>query len=278
GRMRVDTVLAAVERILAPVGRRLDRAHPSVDARLPDGSRLCAAIPPIAVDGPCIAIRRFAARVIALDEFCSDAVAQLLGHAVRQRLNVVISGPTSSGKTTLLNALTQLVPAHERIITLEDVAELRLPHPHVVRLETREATPDGVSAIDLAHLLRTALRMRPDRLVVGEIRGAEAVQLLQALNTGHDGSLATMHANGPLDALMRLSSLVLQSATSWPLDAVHHTVTRAIDLVVHVARTANGSRVVDEVAEVQVHPHHHLGTKVVVHRGDVVGELSRCRA
>jgi pilus assembly protein CpaF len=283
GRMRADTVLAAIERILAPVGRRLDRAHPSVDARLADGSRLCAAIPPIAVDGPCVAIRRFSPHVIGLDEFGSAAVSGLLRQAVQRRYNMLVSGPTSAGKTTLLNALAQLAPAHERLITLEDVAELRLPHPHVVRLETRDATPDGVDAIDLAQLLRTALRLRPDRLVVGEIRGHEAVHLLQALNTGHDGSLATIHANGTLDALMRLSTLVLQSAGSWPLPAVHQTVARAIDLVVHVTRTADGRRQIDDVAEVVGSaesfeaPSPSLQVRAIVRGGDVVGALSRTR-
>jgi pilus assembly protein CpaF len=284
GRMRADTVLTAIERILAPVGRRLDRAHPSVDARLADGSRLCAAIPPIAVDGPCVAIRRFSPRVIALDEFGSAAIADLLCQAVERRCNVLVSGPTSAGKTTLLNALAQLAPANERLITLEDVAELRLPHPHVVRLETRDATPDGVGAIDLAQLLRTALRLRPDRLVIGEIRGHEAVHLLQALNTGHDGSLATIHANGTLDALVRLSTLVLQSAGSWPLSAVQQTVARAIDLVVHVTRTPEGRRMVDAVAEVMGSTDRSdastasLRVRPIVQHGDVVGALSRTRA
>ena len=283
GRMRVDTVMLALERILAPAGRRLDRSHPSVDARLADGSRLCAAIPPIAVDGPCVAIRRFATRPIALDQFGAPPVAAVLRDTVARRCNVLVSGATSAGKTTLLNSLAQLASPHERLITLEDVAELRLPHPHVVRLETRDPTPDGVDGIDLAQLLRTALRLRPDRLVVGEIRGHEAMHLLQALNTGHDGSLATIHANSALDALMRLSTLVLQSAPSWPWAAVQHTVARAVDVVVHVARSHDGCRTVDEIVEV-VEPQEssnlggaQLRVSPIVRRGELVGELSNAR-
>lgn len=250
GSIRATTLLGAIEHILAPLGRRLDRTHPTVDARLADGSRLCAVIEPVAVDGPCLTIRRFSARPIPLDAFAAPPVAALLREIVARRCNLLVSGATSSGKTTLLNALASEVEPTARLITLEDVAELRLPHPHVVRLETREATPDGVGEVTLAHLLRTALRMRPDRLVVGEIRGSEAVHLLQALNTGHDGSLATVHANSALDALERLSSLVLHEVGNWPLPAVHQHVGRAIDVVVHVVRGDDGARRVAEVAEV----------------------------
>jgi len=250
GRMRPTTLLATIEHILTPIGRRLDRAHPMVDARLPDGSRVCAVIAPIAVDGPCLAIRRFHPQIIGLDRFAAPTLVPLLRELVQRRCNVVVSGATSSGKTTLLNTLALEISAAERVITLEDTAELHLPHPHVVRLETREATPDGVGEVTLAHLLRTALRLRPDRLVVGEIRGDEAVHLLQALNTGHDGSMATVHANSAADALARLSSLVLHEVGNWPLNAVQHHVARAIDVVVHVARRADGERAVAEVAEV----------------------------
>ena len=250
GRMRPATLLATIEHILTPIGRRLDRAHPMVDARLPDGSRVCAVIAPIAVDGPCLTIRRFHPRNVGLDRFAPIAVVALLRELVKRRCNVVVSGATSSGKTTLLNTLALEVSPGERVITLEDTAELHLQHPHVVRLETREATPDGVGEVTLAHLLRTALRLRPDRLVVGEIRGDEAVHLLQALNTGHDGSMATVHANSATDALARLSSLVLQEVGNWPLMAVQHHVARAVDAVVHVARGADGTRAVVEVVEV----------------------------
>lgn len=250
GSIRPTTLLGAIEHILAPLGRRLDRTHPTVDARLVDGSRLCAVVEPVAVDGPCLSIRRFSTRPIPLDAFAAPPVAELLRELVHQRCNLLVSGATSSGKTTLLNALASGVESAARLITLEDVAELRLPHPHVVRLETREATPDGVGEVTLAHLLRTALRMRPDRLVVGEIRGSEAVHLLQALNTGHDGSLATVHANSALDALERLASLVLHEVGNWPLPAVNQHVGRAIDVVVHVERGTDGARRVAEVAEV----------------------------
>lgn len=279
GTMRPATLLAAIEQMLVPVGRRLDRSHPAVDARLVDGSRLCAAIPPVAVDGPCLCIRRFATHDIPLTGFAEAPVAHLLAQLVRQRSNLVVSGATSSGKTTLLNALAGEAPVHERIITLEDVAELRLSHPHVVRLECRDATPDGVAAITLAHLLRTALRMRPDRLVVGEVRGAEAVQLLQALNTGHDGSLCTVHANGAADALHRLSGLVLQQAGNWPMGAVHQHVTRAVDAVVHLERQHDGRRTVVEVVEVlgEPHPLHGPVVRHLATGGRVVAEPGRRR-
>jgi pilus assembly protein CpaF len=279
GRMRTATVLAVIEQMLAPVGRRLDRAHPMVDARLADGSRLCAAIAPVAVDGPCLSIRRFAAHPLPLEAFASAEVGMVLRTLVRTRCNVVVSGATSSGKTTLLNALAHEVEPQQRIITMEDVAELRLRHQHVVRFETREATPDGVGEVTLAQLLRTALRLRPDRLVVGEVRGAETVHLLQALNTGHDGSLCTVHANSALDALSRLATLVLQEAGSWPLVSVHHHVARAVDAVVHVTRLPDGTRGVSEIAEV-CSPHESvaaLHVRPLVHQGRVVAALQRGR-
>jgi pilus assembly protein CpaF len=239
-----------LERILAPLGRRLDRLSPTVDARLPDGSRVCAAIAPVSPDGPTISIRRFAVHAIPLDQFAPPSVVHLLREVIDARCNVVVAGATSSGKTTLLNALTGLLAPGERIVTLEDTAELRLTSPHVVRLEARAATADGVPAVGLDHLLRTALRLRPDRLVVGEVRGAEAVALLQALSTGHDGSMATLHANDAADALRRLEVLVLQGAPSWPLDAVRQQVHASVDVVVQVARGERGKRRIVEVAEV----------------------------
>lgn len=274
GTIRPATVLAVVEHLLTPLGRRLDRAHPAVDARLPDGARLCAVIEPVAVDGPCISVRRFAARPIGLEGFAPPPVAGLLQELVDARCNVVVSGATSSGKTTLLNALAGRLPADHRVITLEDVAELRLQHPHVVRLETREATPDGVGAVTLPQLLRTALRLRPDRLVVGEVRGAEAVHLLQALNTGHDGSLCTIHANSADDALDRLASLVLQEVPSWPMAAVRHHLARAVDAVVHVERHGGGRRVA-EVREVCL-PDASRSVLLADHSGQR-GTLSRAR-
>jgi pilus assembly protein CpaF len=247
--MSAMAVTTALEHILRPIGRRLDRSNPMVDARLPDGSRVCAVLEPIAVDGPCLTIRRFALQSLPLSAFATPAVAGLLQTIVAARCNMLVSGATSSGKTTLLNALAALVPATERIITLEDIAELRVPHPHVLRLETRPASAEATGEITLAHLLRTALRMRPDRIVLGEVRGTEAVQLVQAMNTGHDGSMATVHANSAVDAVARVCSLVLQEVPGWPLDAIHDQVRRSIDVVVHVGRSIDNQRQVIEVCE-----------------------------
>jgi pilus assembly protein CpaF len=279
GTMRTSTVLAVLEQLLAPVGRRLDRAHPWVDSRLPDGSRLCAAIPPIAVDGPCLAIRRFRTTPIDVHSFTTEPVAALLKEIVHRRCNVAISGATSSGKTTLLDALLRHLEPTARVITMEDVAELRPQHPHVVRLETREASPDGVGEVSLQQLLRTALRLRPDRLVVGEVRGSEALHLLQALNTGHDGSLCTIHANSPQDALARLAALVLQESSGWSLAAVHHHVARAVDVVVHLVRADDGNRRVSEVAEVAPPELHApaLDVRTLANDTTVTGVLSRWR-
>ena len=274
--MSASAVTTAIEHILRPIGRRLDRSNPTVDARLLDGSRVCAVLDPIAVDGLCLAIRRFALRPLPLAAFATPDITELLQTIVDSRCNLLISGATSSGKTTLLNALAALVPPTERIITLEDIAELRLPHPHVVRLETRVASAEGIGEITLSHLLRTALRLRPDRLVVGEVRGAEAVQLVQAMNTGHDGSMSTMHANSADDALARLCSLVLQEVPGWPLDAIHDQVRRSIDVVIHVGRSVDNHRQVIEVCETDpagrgVH------LRKLADRTTVVASLQRCR-
>lgn len=249
GTITTDTLLGALERILAPLGRRIDRLNPTVDARLADGSRLCAAIPPVAVDGPCLSIRRFRTAAVGLDAFAEPPVVAVLDEIVQRRCNVLVSGATSTGKTTLLNAMASRVPHSERIVTLEDTAELRLHHPHVVRLETRDATADGVAAVTLEHLLRTALRLRPDRIVVGEVRGGEAVQLIQAMNTGHDGSLATIHANSAADAVRRLTSLVIAAVVSWPVDVVSELLMSAIDVIVHLRRDSAGQRRVDQIVE-----------------------------
>ncbi|MFZ9629244.1 MAG: CpaF family protein [Ilumatobacteraceae bacterium] len=274
--IRTTTLLAVIEQLLAPTGRRVDRSQPTVDARLADGSRLCVALEPVAVDGPCMSVRKFAPRRLGLPHFAVPAVRDLLHDVVRARCNIVVSGATSSGKTTLLGALAAHIEPTSRLVTLEDVAELRLDHPHVVRLETRDATPDGVGRIDLEHLVRTALRLRPDRLVVGEIRGTEAVHLLHALNTGHDGSMSTVHANSATDALSRLASLVLQAAPNWPLAAVRDHVARAIDVVVHVERGPDGTRRVVEVAEVLPDAEQRLGVRTLAHT-DVVAPLYRVR-
>lgn len=256
GRMeRVDDLApgelaALIERVIAPLGLRLDLTAPIVDARLPGGHRMCAVLAPLAVDGTCVSIRRFALQHLSLRSFATEPVQALLTDLVRSRSNIVVSGATSSGKTTMLNALAGLVEPGERIVTIEDTAELRLAAPHVVRLEARPATPDGVGAITVGQLLRAALRLRPDRLVIGEVRGAEAYDMVQALNTGHDGSMATVHANSPRDALRRIASLAELGAPGQSLESIAAQVRSSIDIVVQVARTASGRRYVHEVAEV----------------------------
>jgi pilus assembly protein CpaF len=239
-----------IERVVAPLGLRVDRTSPLVDARLPDGSRVNAVVPPLALDGPYLTIRRFGARTVRLDDVAPPGVAALLAWAVRARANVVVSGGTGAGKTTLLNALAGQIPAGERVVTIEDAAELRLPIEHVVRLEARPANAEGAGEVRVRDLVRNALRMRPDRIVVGEVRGAEALDMLQAANTGHEGSLTTLHANGPADALRRLETMVLGGASGLPLAAVREQVAAAVDLVVQVARTSGGRRAVVSVDEV----------------------------
>jgi pilus assembly protein CpaF len=240
-----------IERVVAPLGLRVDRSSPVVDARLPDGSRVNAVLPPVALDGPAVAIRRFSTRTIPLESFCPPDVAALLRWAVRARRNLLVSGGTGAGKTSLLNALAAEIPPGQRLITVEDAAELRLPQDHVVRLEARPANADGVGAISVRDLVRNALRMRPDRIIVGEVRGPEALDMLQAMNTGHEGSLSTCHANSPADALRRIETMVLLGEVALPLAAVREQVAAALDLVVQVARVGDGRRVVVEVAEVE---------------------------
>jgi pilus assembly protein CpaF len=244
-------IVHLVERVVAPLGLRLDRSSPMVDARLADGSRLHAVIPPLAIDGPCVTIRRFGARAVALEEFGVDgAAARFLRWTVAAGWNVLVAGATSAGKTTLLNALSQSIPGSERIVTIEETAELRLAQPHVVRLEGRPPNAEGAGAVTVRALVRAALRMRPDRLVVGEVRSGEALDMLQALNTGHDGSMSTIHANGPADALARLETLVLLADSGLPLTAVRAQVASSIDAVVFTARGEAGERRVEAVAEV----------------------------
>jgi pilus assembly protein CpaF len=245
----------AIERILAPLGRRVDELSPMVDARLADGSRVNVVIPPLAIDGPLVSIRRFGARrpgpeeLVALGTLTA-AQRQSLEVAVTGRRSILVSGGTGSGKTTLLNALSSFIAPRERVVTIEDAAELRLQQPHVVRLESRPAGVEGRGEVTIRDLLRNALRMRPDRIVIGEVRGAEALDLLTALNTGHDGALSTVHANSPADALSRLETLALMAGVGLPHAAVAEQVQRGIDLVVQLERRAGGARVVTEVAEV----------------------------
>ncbi len=245
----------SIERILAPLGRRVDELSPMVDARLADGSRVNVVIPPLAVDGPAVSIRRFSAarpdprRLVELGTL-SESMHDLLAEAVRARRSLLISGGTGGGKTTLLNALSSFVSAAERIVTIEDAAELRLQQPHVVRLESRPASVEGRGEVTIRDLLRNALRMRPDRIVIGEVRGAEALDLLTALNTGHRGALSTVHANSPADALRRLETLALMAGIGLPHAAIREQLGRGFELVVHLDRLANGRRVVAEIAEV----------------------------
>jgi pilus assembly protein CpaF len=239
-----------VERIVGPLGLRADRTSPIADARLPDGSRVNVVVPPLAVDGPCITIRRFGARRIPLGALCPPGVDELLAWAVAARANVIVSGGTGAGKTTVLNALGALLPDDDRIVTVEDTAELRLPGSHIVRLEARPATADGLGATTIRQLVRNALRMRPDRIIVGEVRGPEAVDMLWAMNTGHEGSLSTCHANSPIDALRRLEVMVLSAGLDLPMAAVRDQLSSSLDLVVQVARGEGGARSIVSVAEV----------------------------
>ena len=256
------TIEALIERVVGPLGLRVDRSSPLVDARLPDGSRVNAVVPPLAVDGPCLTIRRFGTRRVTLAEVCPPGVAELLAWAVRARYNVLVSGGTGAGKTTLLNALAGEIPAGERVITVEDAAELRLPGDHVVRLEARPANAEGVGQVSLHQLVRNALRMRPDRILVGEVRGPEALDMLQAMNTGHEGSLSTCHANSPADALRRLETMVLVGATALPLSAVREQVDAALDLVVQIARRPDGSRRVVGVGELAAPGERSVGDRI----------------
>ena len=245
----------AIERILAPLGRRVDELSPMVDARLADGSRVNVVIPPLSVDGPALSIRRFTAARPGPDELVASGtltaeLRDLLAAAVRARRSILISGGTGAGKTTLLNALSAYIGPGERVITIEDAAELRLRQEHVVRLESRPPSVEGRGEVTIRDLLRNALRMRPDRIVIGEVRGREALDLVTALNTGHDGALSTVHANSPADALRRLETLAMMAGVGLPHEAIREQVRRGIELVVHLARSPQGKRRVVEVGEV----------------------------
>jgi pilus assembly protein CpaF len=246
----------AIERILAPLGRRIDELSPMVDARLADGSRVNVVIPPLAIDGPALSIRRFGAHRPGPRELVElgtlgEAELALLERAVAERRSVLVSGGTGSGKTTLLNALSAFIGEGERVVTIEDAAELRLRQRHVVRLESRPASVEGRGEVTIRDLLRNALRMRPDRIVIGEVRGAEALDLLTALNTGHDGALSTVHANSSADALARLETLALMAGLGLPHEAIAAQVRRGVDLVVQLERRPDGARRVVEIAEVE---------------------------
>ncbi|HEV7524042.1 MAG TPA: ATPase, T2SS/T4P/T4SS family [Acidimicrobiia bacterium] len=244
------TIVRVVERVIAPLGLRLDRSSPMVDARLADGSRLHAVLPPLAPDGPCVSIRRFGARAVPLADFgVTDDVVARFDAMVRAGWNLVVSGATSSGKTTCCNALARSIDPTERIVTIEETAELRLEQPHVVRLEARPANAEGIGGVSVRDLVRSALRMRPDRIVVGEVRGGEALDMLQACNTGHDGSLSTVHANSADDALARIETLALGADVPLPLPAVRQQLMAAVDAIVQVRRGRDGRRVIVDVSE-----------------------------
>jgi pilus assembly protein CpaF len=249
-----EEIMVIIERLVAPLGRRIDLASPLVDARLPDGSRVHAVIPPISLVGPVLTIRRFAARPLGPDDLVRNGtltrdVMDYLVKAVAKRRSILVSGGTSSGKTTTLNALAFAVGANERIVTIEDAAELRLPQSNVVALETRTPSVEGTGAIDVRALLRAALRMRPDRIVVGEVRGGEALDMLQAMNTGHRGSLTTAHANSAGHALMRIETMALMGGVDLPLEAIRDQIRHGIEIVLHQERDANGARRIVEIAE-----------------------------
>lgn len=250
-----EHVIRVIERIVLPLGRRIDAESPAVDARLPDGSRVNAVIPPVAIDGPTITIRKFSTEKLGVNQLISfgsitKSMVEFLEACVVARLNILISGGTGSGKTTLLNVLSSLIPENDRIVTIEDSAELQLQQEHIVRLETQTADLDGHGQVTIRDLVRNSLRMRPDRIIVGEVRGGEALDMLQAMNTGHDGSLTTLHANSPRDAISRLETLTLMSEVDLPADVVRSQIAAAVDLIVQVARLRDGSRKVTAITEV----------------------------
>jgi pilus assembly protein CpaF len=251
-----DDVMHVVERIVAPLGRRVDESSPMVDARLPDGSRVNVIIPPLALDGPTVSIRKFPKHALSPDELIkkgafTPGISEFLKACVTAKLNVVVSGGTGTGKTTVLNALSSYIPDGDRIVTIEDAAELRLQQRHVVRLEARPANVEGKGHISIRQLVINALRMRPDRIVVGEVRGGEALDMLQAMNTGHDGSLTTVHSNNARDTLRRVETMVLMAGMDLPLRAIREQIASAFDLVVHLLRLVDGSRKIVQISEVQ---------------------------
>ncbi len=253
--MTAQHVRQVIEKIVAGVGRRIDESSPLVDARLPDGSRVNAVIPPLAVDGPMLTIRKFAKTALTTADLVRTGMVpgeavEFLEGCVRDHQNILISGGTGSGKTTLLNVLSSFIPEQERIVTIEDAVELRLDQRHVIRLEARPPNLEGKGQISIRDLVRNSLRMRPDRIVVGEVRGGEALDMLQAMNTGHEGSLSTLHANTPRDALSRLETMVLMAGLDLPARSIREQIASAVNLMVHLSRMGDGSRRVTEIAEI----------------------------
>ncbi|VXB65817.1 Type II/IV secretion system ATP hydrolase TadA/VirB11/CpaF, TadA subfamily [Arthrobacter sp. 9AX] len=251
-----EALRRVIERIVTRIGRRIDESSPLVDARLPDGSRVNAIIPPLAVNGASLTIRKFSREALTVEKLIgfgslSPEMAELLRACVLARMNIIVSGGTGTGKTTMLNVLSSFIPASDRIVTIEDAVELQLQQDHVVRLESRPANIEGKGEVSIRDLVRNSLRMRPDRIVVGEVRGGESLDMLQAMNTGHDGSISTVHANSPRDAVARLETLVLMAGMDLPLRAIREQIASAVNLIVHISRLRDGSRRVTHVTEVQ---------------------------
>src|SRR6266516_3340846 len=278
-------LLQIIERIVSVVGRRIDESSPMVDARLADGSRVNAIIPPLALDGPVLSIRRFGAERLTINDLIQfnsipPQVAEVAAACVKSRLNILVSGGTGAGKTTLLNCLSNYIPENERIVTIEDSAELKLQQEHVVRLETRPPNIEGQGSVTQRDLVRNALRMRPDRIVVGEVRGGEALDMLQAMNTGHDGSISTVHANSARDALSRLETMMLMAGITLPERALREQIASALDVIVQLTRLSDGSRKVVEFAEITGMEGSTITTQTIfkfeqrgVENGKVVGEF-----
>jgi len=253
--LTTETLRGTIDRMISGVNRRIDESSPYVDGRLPDGSRINVIIPPACLTGPCLTIRKFRKIPFSLEELIgvgtlSEEAAEYLREAVIRRMNIIVSGGTGSGKTTLLNALSQFIPEEERIVTIEDAAEIQLMKPHVIVLEARPPNIEGAGSITIRDLVRNSLRMRPDRIIVGECRGGEALDMLQAMNTGHDGSITTGHANTPRDMLRRLETMVLFSGVEIPIKAIREQIASAIDILVHICRMGDGNRIVTSLTEV----------------------------